>query len=103
MKNTFLLSILIFGVVYNGSAQTSFSSDPNVFITEFTKYIKDAKKTELIKSVEAFATNWKTNKITPEQQKNIIKITNNMMYKQLPRDQYFELLVSNLDLYFKKK
>ncbi len=103
MKNTFLLSILIFGVVFNGSAQTSFSSDPNVFITEFTKYIKDAKKTELTKSVEAFATNWKTNKITPEQQKNIIKITNNMMYKQLPRDQYFELLVSNLDLYFKKK
>lgn len=84
-------------------AQTSFSTEPPVFIEEFTKFINAAKKPELTKTMEAFALAWKSNKIVPEQQTFIIRICNNMMYKQLPRDPYFELLLSNLDLYYKKK
>jgi hypothetical protein len=84
-------------------AQTSFSTEPNVFIDEFTKFITDAKKPELTKIAETFSKNWKSGKITAEQQKFIIKISNNMMYKQLPREPYFELMLSNLDLYYQKK
>ncbi len=84
-------------------AQTSFSTEPNVFIEEFTKFITDGKKPELTKIVETFSKNWKSGKITPEQQKFIIKISNNMMYKLLPREPYFELMLSNLDLYYQKK
>jgi len=84
-------------------AQTSFSNEPNVFIEEFVKFMTDAKKPELTKIAENFSKNWKTGKITPDQQKFIIKISNNMMYKQLPREPYFELMLSNLDLYYQKK
>ncbi len=103
MKNKFLTFSLLLLFAFNTNAQSSFSTDPAVFITEFSKFVTNDKKAELKKSVEAFVTNWQTNKFTPEQQKNIIKIANNMMYKQLPKDPYFELLVTNLDLYFKKK
>ncbi len=84
-------------------AQTSFSTEPNVFIEEFVKFIEGAKKSELSKMAENFSKNWKSGKITPDQQKFIIKISNNMMYKQLPREPYFELMLSNIDLYYQKK
>ena len=84
-------------------AQTSFSTEPAVFIDEFTKFITAGKNAELNKIAETFSKNWKSGKITAEQQKFIIKISNNMMYKQLPREPYFELMLSNIDLHYQKK
>lgn len=90
-------------LLFSLRAQTSFSNEPAVFIDEFVKFMSASKKPEVGKMAELFSKNWKTAKITPEQQKFIIRISNNMMYKQLPRDPYFELLLSNLDLYHQKK
>lgn len=84
-------------------SQNSFSTEPAVFIEEFTKYMSASKKNEIVKMSETFSKNWKSGKILPEQQKFIIKISNNMIYKQLARDPYFELLLTNLDLYYQKK
>lgn len=99
-----IVSIILILISANSIlAQNSFSTEPNVFIEEFTKYINQSKKQELVKSMELFNSNWKKGIISPEQQKFVIKITNNMMYKQLPREPYFELLITNLNLYFKEK
>lgn len=102
MKNllTSLLFILSFSPIY---AQTSFSTEAPVFIDEFVKFMSASKKPEVAKMAETFSKNWKAGKILPEQQKFIIKISNNMMYKQLPRDPFFELMLSNIDLYYQKK
>ncbi len=98
-----LTCVLLLHSILLLKAQTSFSSEPAVFIDEFVKYMAASKKPEIVKMSETFSKNWKTGKILPEQQKFIIKISNNMIYKQLPRDPYFELLLSNLDLYYQKK
>jgi hypothetical protein len=100
-KIAFLLYTSFF--IVSLQAQTSFSTEPAVFIEEFTKFISESKKSEVVKMGENFSKNWKAGKITPEQQKFIIKISNNMMYKLLPREPYFELMLSNLDLYYQKK
>lgn len=84
-------------------AQVSFSNEPAVFIDEFVDYMKKSKKDEVLKSLELFASNWKTNKFTPEQKKFIIGISNSIAYKNLPRDPYLELMLSNLEYYFKNK
>ena len=99
---------LLFGLLFLFSflpafAQTSFSTEAPVFVDEFVKYMSASKKPEVAKMAETFSKNWKTGKILPEQQKFIIKISNNMMYKQLPRDPFFELMLSNIDLYYQKK
>lgn len=65
--------------------------------------MEQSKKNDVIKMTENFSKNWKSGKILPDQKKFIIKISNNMIYKQLSRDPYFELLLSNLDLYYQKK
>ncbi len=99
----FLLSLSLLFIVTTGNAQNSFSTEPAVFVDEFVKYMSQSKKTEIVKMAENFSKNWKAGKILPEQQKFIIKICNTMIYKQLARDPYFELLLSNLDLYYQKK
>lgn len=100
---SFLLSLSFLFIVSAGLAQTSFSSDPAVFVDEFVKYMSESKKSDIIKMAETFSKNWKTGKILPEQKKFIIKICNSMIYKQISRDPYFELLLTNLDLYYQKK
>lgn len=84
-------------------AQTSFSNEPNVFIDEFVKYMKLSKNQEIQKITDNFSINWKTSKFTAEQKKFIINIANEIMYKNLGRDPYLELMLSNLDLYFQRK
>ncbi|MBL7836963.1 MAG: hypothetical protein JNM67_05575 [Bacteroidetes bacterium] len=100
---SFLLSLSFIFIVSAGYAQNSFSTEPAVFIDEFVKYMSQSKKPEMAKMAETFSKNWKSGKILPEQQKFIIKICNTMIYKAFARDPYFELLLSNLDLYYQKK
>ena len=102
MKSTFLALLFCLSAI-SGVAQNSFSTEPPVFIDEFVKYMAASKKPEIIKMTETFSKNWKAGKILPEQQKFIIKISNSMIYKQLPREPYFDLLLTNLDLYYLKK
>ena len=83
-------------------AQTSFSSEPAVFIEEFKTFMSASKKSDILKATDNFIKVWKSGKVTEEQKLFIVQISNNMMYKQLPREPYFELLVSNLDLYYQK-
>ncbi len=83
--------------------QTSFSTEPNIFIVEFTKFMNDAKKPALTKTMESFNTNWKTLKYSADQQLFIMRIANSMMYKSMPRDPYFEIMVNNLELVLKNK
>lgn len=96
---TFFLA-LSFTNIYG---QSSFSTEPNVFIVEFTKFMKDSKQPGFDKVMESFISNWKTAKYTEDQQLFIIRIANNMMYKQLPREPYFELMVNNIELIIKNK
>lgn len=84
-------------------SQTSFSNEPPVFIDEFTKYMSVNADAELKIIIENFSKNWKTNKIPDEQKTYIIKITNSMMYKSLPKDPYLDLLIKDFDLYYQKK
>ena len=84
-------------------AQTSFNTDPVVFIEEFSKFMKESKKTDIQKMTDLFSTNWKSGKYTPEQKKFIISISNEIMYKNLARDPYLELMLMNLDYFSQKK
>ena len=100
----YILSFLVFSIVFtSGFAQVSFSNEPTIFIDEFMVFMKKSKKDAVLKSVETFSQNWKTNKFTPEQKKFMISISNNLAFKNLPRDPYFEMMLSNLELYFEKK
>lgn len=102
MKSFFLGLTFLF-TIYSGYSQNSFSTDPAVFIDEYVKYMSQSKKQEVVKMAETFSKNWKSGKVLPEQKKFIIKMSNSMIYKQLSRDPYFELLLNNLDLYYQKK
>ncbi len=98
-----VLFLSLFLISFSSYAQNSFSTEPAVFIDEFAKFMSASKKPEVSKMIETFSKNWKSNKILPEQQKFIIKMCNSMIYKQLAREPYFELLLENLDLYYQKK
>jgi hypothetical protein len=102
MKKILICAI---GMIFasNSWSQTSFSSEPAVFIEEFSKFMSESKNPEVAVMAETFKTNWKSGKIQEDQQRFIIKMSNNMMYKRLPREPYFELMLSNLDLYYQKK
>ena len=84
-------------------AQTSFNSDPVIFIEEFSKFMKESKKSEIQKMTDVFSSNWKSGKYTPDQKKFIISISNEIMYKNLARDPYLELMLMNLDYFSQKK
>jgi hypothetical protein len=102
MQKLFFTFLLLYNILPS-KAQTSFNTEPPIFIVEFTKFMTDSKKPAVVKTMESFNTNWKTNKYTPEQQIFIIRIANSMMYKQMPRDPYFELMVNNMELVLKNK
>jgi hypothetical protein len=103
MIKSLLFSLFIVSSLLTIKAQTSFSNEPNVFIDEFVKYMKISKNQEIQKMADNFSVNWKTSKFTAEQKKFIINIANEIMYKNLGRDPYLELMLSNLDLYFQRK
>lgn len=99
-----LFFTLLFTLIFiNFYGQSSFSTEPDVFIAEFSKFMSASKKKDFDKVMETFNTNWKTAKYSEEQKMFIIRIANNMMYKQLARDPYFELMVNNFELVLKNK
>lgn len=77
----------------------SFSKEPAVFIKEFQQYIQGASQKSLNETFLKFKKLWDELKYTESQQKNIIKLCNNMLEQQLPIQPYFELLIGNLISY----
>ncbi|HEY1047311.1 MAG TPA: hypothetical protein VGF79_12775, partial [Bacteroidia bacterium] len=99
----FILSFFCLSFILNANSQNSFSTEPPVFIDEFAKFMGTPSNPELKPIIETFVSNWKSGKILPEQKTYIIKISNSMIYKNLPKDPYFDLLLKNLDLFYQKK
>lgn len=99
----FILSFFCLSFILNANSQNSFSTEPPVFIDEFAKFMGTPSNPELKPIIETFVGNWKSGKILPEQKTYIIKISNSMIYKNLPKDPYFDLLLKNLDLFYQKK
>jgi hypothetical protein len=84
MKKILLFVLII--AVFNGSllAQrpTSFSYDPNVFITEFESFMRSGKS-DAKDEAENFAANYNTGKFSLPQKQQMVKLCNEMLQKQM--------------------
>lgn len=88
----------------NAKAQiTSFSTDPAVFINEFESFIATAGDRKLNDDVKLFKENWNLGKFSPNQQKSIIKISNDMLLERMNVQPYFGLMITSLASMIEKK
>lgn len=80
-----------------------FSSDPAIFITEFSSFIASANDKKLTERVNLFKENWELGKFNPAQQKSIIRICNDMVMEKMPVQPHFDLMLQSLTTIFDKK
>jgi hypothetical protein len=81
----------------------SFSTEPNVFITEFETFVQSAGQKTLNEEMKVFKENWIMGKFNPVQQKSIIKISNDMLSEGMPVQPNFELMIKSLSAFLEKK
>ena len=84
MKKTIFIALLYILSNTNLLAQrpTSFSYDPNVFISEFESFMRSGKS-DAKDEAENFSANYNTGKFSLPQKQQMVKLCNEMLQKQM--------------------
>lgn len=89
------IQIIIFCLISSlafGQRPTSFSYDPNTFLTEFENFIKTGKG-EVKDEIETFSGNYSTGKFSVPQKQQMVKLCNEMLQLQMqPSNEFFSYL-----------
>lgn len=64
-------------------ANKEFNTDPNIFIKEFSGYLANAKRTDIIEFMKKFEKDWKKEVITPSEKSDIIEVINIMRVRKM--------------------
>jgi hypothetical protein len=104
MRKLIITSLLLF-IAGKLDAQTpqSFSPEPGVFIKEFESFIRGAAISTLEPELNQFLTDWNTGRYDAVQQKSIQKLCNNMLMRKLAIQPYFELVITSMNAYTRRK
>jgi hypothetical protein len=78
----FALIYLFFNNILLAQRPTSFSYDPNVFITEFETFMRSGKS-DAKDEAETFSANYNTGKFSLPQKQQMVKLCNEMLQKQM--------------------
>lgn len=100
-KIKILLSIiLLFSCTLLNAQQKSFSSEPEVFINELVKHMMDNGQEHVAKEAQKFKAAWDAGKFDEKEKMAIRDICEDMLFRKLTVQPYFELFVSTINYYF---
>jgi len=103
-KIKLLLSIFFLSASFLSVAQyRSFSPEPEVFIEELTKHMTDNGQEHVAKEAAKFNMAWKEGVFDDKEKKAIRDICEDMLFRKLAVQPYFELFVSTINFYIANK
>ena len=104
MLKRLLLLLLIFVLAGSAIAQSGqFSPVPAQFIKEFEGFIRKSSDKTLNRNFDIFKENWELGKFSPNQQKFIVDISNQMLLEKMSVQPHFELFISTIAAFLENK
>ena len=97
MKKIIFLVILyvsIFGHSYAQKKSREFNTDPAVFIKEFSTYIENSNRSDLLEFMKAFNKKWKNEEITTNEKSDIINMINIMRKRKMNIPYQYDYLLA---------
>jgi hypothetical protein len=97
MKKIILLVILcvsLFGHSYAQKKSREFNTDPAVFIKEFSTYIENSNRSDLLEFMKSFNKKWKNEEIANNEKSDIIKMINIMRKRKMNIPYQYDYLLA---------